>query len=328
MIHADAQCVNEKLNANSSAASDFKPLCFTLTHDMFDVSTNAAALKQLVIVISSLVFSLSLSGMLVPAKIETVGLGGTLSVSFKCNGCDSWSVTFEGSAHVEGSRRTVVGLALAVAFIVTGHGFAKFSKTLNQCLGISALSKNRFYEVIKLIYPLIYDILNEMCEDEKENMKRKDEETLGSWKRAVVTSDGVWHTRGHFSKNGSIIIKNYITGGLLWFAHKCMRGTASEDDDLFMGTAKAMEGIFADECYSKAKEKGCGIDVVWQDGDSSSQKSVEKVYGEVPRRVYKCGGHVGRAHGNNLKELSKQKEFSATQISRLKGVPLEAATVK
>ena len=59
MIHADAQCVNEKLNANSSAASDFKPLCFTLTHDMFDVSTNAAALKQLVIVISSRLLSIS-----------------------------------------------------------------------------------------------------------------------------------------------------------------------------------------------------------------------------------------------------------------------------
>lgn len=83
-------------------------MLYTDTHDMFDVSTDTAALKQLMIVISSLVnetqLYLSLSGILVPAKIETVGLGGTLSVSFKCNGCDLRSVTFEGSAHVEGSR--------------------------------------------------------------------------------------------------------------------------------------------------------------------------------------------------------------------------------
>lgn len=46
-------------------------------------------------------------------------------------------------------------------------------------------------------------------------MKEKDAAVLGSWKKAVVTSDGVWHTRGHFSKNGSVIIKNYLTGGLL-----------------------------------------------------------------------------------------------------------------
>ena len=94
-------------------------MLYTDTHDMFDVSTDTAALKQLMIVISSLVnetqLYLSLSGILVPAKIETVGLGGTLSISFKCNACDSRNVTFEGSARVEGSRQTVIGLALAVA---------------------------------------------------------------------------------------------------------------------------------------------------------------------------------------------------------------------
>ena len=33
------------------------------------------------------------------------------------------------------------GLALAVAFFISGHGFAKFDKTLRQFLGISCLSK-------------------------------------------------------------------------------------------------------------------------------------------------------------------------------------------
>ena len=55
-------------------------------------------------------------------------------------------------------------------------------------------------------------------------MKTLPQEQLGSWHQAVVNSDGVWHTRGHFSKNGSFIIKNYLTGGLLWYGYKCMRG--------------------------------------------------------------------------------------------------------
>ena len=38
---------------------------------------------------------------------------------------------------VDASRRTVVGLALAVAFIVSGPGFAKFHRTLNQCLTLN-----------------------------------------------------------------------------------------------------------------------------------------------------------------------------------------------
>ena len=108
------------------------------------------------------------------------------------------------------------------------------------------------------MYPHITDILNEMCEEEKERMKQLNHEELGSWERAVVTSDGVWHTRGHFSKNGSFIIKNYLTGGLLWYGHKCMRGKDDVvDEELFEGTAKSMEGFLAGECYKEAREEGC-----------------------------------------------------------------------
>lgn len=173
------------------------------------------------------------------AKVEPTGLGGSMNVVFVCNGCESRTVNFCGSALFEGSKRTVVGLALAVAFFITGHGYTKFTKTLRQVLGISCISKNPYYETIKLVYPHITDILNEMCEEEKDRMKELDDGELGCGKRAVVTSDGVWHTRSHFSKNGSFIIKNYLTGGLLWYGHKCMR---ERDDvvqeDLFEGHSK------------------------------------------------------------------------------------------
>lgn len=106
-------------------------------------------------------------------------------------------------------------------------------------------------------------------------MRQLEGEELGSWKRAVVTSDGVWHTRGHFSKTGSFIIKNYLMGGLLWYGHKCMCGKDDVvDEELYEGTAKSMEGFLAGECYKEAREEGCKVEVVWQDGDSSASKSV------------------------------------------------------
>ena len=77
---------------------------------------------------------------------------------------------------------------------------------------------------MKTVYPVSSDILNEMCEEEKEKMKGLPEGELGSWNPAVVTSDGVLQMRGHFSKNGSFIIKNYLPGGLLWFVHKSVKG--------------------------------------------------------------------------------------------------------
>lgn len=72
-------------------------------------------------------------------------------MSFACSSCSMRTVNFNGSAFVEGLRRTVVGLALAVAFFITGDGYAKFSRTLRQCLGISCISKNPYYDRIKLV---------------------------------------------------------------------------------------------------------------------------------------------------------------------------------
>ena len=134
------------------------------------------------------------TGVLVVTKVQPTGIGGTLNLTFSCSDCQLRKINFSGSTYVEGSKRTVVGLALAVAFFITGHCYAKFSKTLRQCLGIACISKNAYYEVIKLVYPHITEILNEMCEDEKNRMKKLPSKDLESWQRAVVTSDGVWQT--------------------------------------------------------------------------------------------------------------------------------------
>ena len=80
------------------------------------------------------------------------------------------------------------------------------------------------------------------------------------------------------------------------------------DEDLYEGTAKSMEGVLWDECYGQAKVEGCSVEVMWQDRDSSSAKSVAKHHPDG--KVYKCAVHVGRAHANSLKEPAKKKEFS------------------
>ena len=215
-------------------------------------------MKYIYIFVAVVIFSLlSFPGILVVSKVEPTGLGGNLNVWFMCSGCEKRSLMFEGSAFVERSKRTVVGLALALSFFLSGHGFANFNRTLRQYLGISCISKNRYYDVIKLAYPHLKDILDEMCEEEKKNMQELTQDELGSWTRAVVTSDGVWHTRGHFGKNGSFIVKNYLTGGLLWYRQKCMRRKDDVvEEELYEGTAKSMEGVLADECYEQAKNEG------------------------------------------------------------------------
>ena len=102
-----------------------------------------------------------------PCRAELTGLGGAINIHFPCSGCKLQMVSIQGSSLVEGSKRTVVGLALGVAFFLTGHRFANFDRTLKQFLGISCISKNRFYDMIKLLYPHLKAILDEMCEEEK-----------------------------------------------------------------------------------------------------------------------------------------------------------------
>ena len=64
------------------------------------------------------------------SKVEPTCLGGSMNVTFACNGCKLCTVNFSGSVLVEGSKQTVVRLALAVAFFITGHGYAKFSRPI------------------------------------------------------------------------------------------------------------------------------------------------------------------------------------------------------
>lgn len=64
---------------------------------------------------------------------------------------------------------------------------------------------------------------------------------------------------------------------------------------------------------------------MWQDGDSSAAKSISLHHPDG--KVYKCGGHVGAAHKNNLKEAAKMK-FSDDMKTKYKAKFPEIETVK
>ena len=74
-------------------------------------------------------------------------------------------------------------------------------------------------------------------------MKALPSTELGSWEQAVMTSDGCWQIRGFFSQNSTFIVRNYLTGALLWYRHVSMWGSDQ-------GISKSAEGYLA-ACYSK-----------------------------------------------------------------------------
>ena len=162
---------------------------------------------------------------------------------------------------------------------------------------------------IETLHPIVEQMVDKMCEREKQRMRRIDPLILGSWKKAVTCADGTWHTMGYHSKNATFSIRNYSTGALLYYKHICQRGRDNLiDEELYKGTSKSAEGYSARELLQNAKQEGLNIAIHWQDAESSSGKSVEEIFPDT--KVMICGGHAGRAHLKQLQSLAKKKNFS------------------
>ena len=156
-----------------------------------------------------------------------------------------------------------------------------------------------------------------VCETAKTEMKLKPPEELGLWQRAVTCSDGVWLTRGHYSKNATYTVRNYMTNNLLYVIHKCQRGRDTVvQEELYEGTSRAAEGYSTEEAFTQAKEEGLQVAIHWQDADSSAATAIKRVMPET--RIMKCLGHVGHAHNNQLEAIQKKKSFTAAFINKHK----------
>lgn len=247
-------------------------------------------------------------GSLVPVSVRLVGLGGTVSLSYACDGCASkWAVLGSTTGCLQSCTET--SMAIQVAFIVAGCTHATYCKALQHALGMHTVSAATFTDTIKKMHPIVEGMVKEWCEEAKNEMKAMDQAKLGSWKRAVTTADGTWQTRGYHSKNATFSIRNYFTGALLYFQHVCQKGRDSIiKDDLYLGTSKSAEGYCARNTFKKAKEEGLDVEIHWQDADSSSSIGVQEAFPAA--KVMICGGHAGKSHLKQLEVWAKKKSFS------------------
>ena len=82
-------------------------------------------------------------------------------------------------------------VALQVAFYASGCTHMQYYRTLKQFLGVSAVTCKPFYDMIKLVYPCVLDMIKEMCDEAREDMYKLGSDQLGSYHRAVTT--GGWY---------------------------------------------------------------------------------------------------------------------------------------
>ncbi|KXJ07889.1 hypothetical protein AC249_AIPGENE25248 [Exaiptasia diaphana] len=236
------------------------------------------------------------------------GLGGAVKVSLACSGCENEICYSSSQVALTRHHRNCVSLAIA-RFLVYGQGYHSYYKVLKLGMGIDVLANSNFQKVIHLAYPHVLNILDGMCKKGKEYMKSKAPTELGSWQRAVTTSDGCWLIRGFHSQCCTFVILDFLSGGILYYGHLCMRGRKNIcQTDLWEGTSKSAEGHLAYLLFKKAKEEGLNVALNWQDQDSTAEISFRSIFPDRKlNRVILCGGHVGRSYGNNLKEYKAKK---------------------
>lgn len=197
------------------------------------------------------------AGQLITNNYSIRGQGGSAVVYIACSSCCLQHQFSNSSLSATESWRNVVLYALRLAAFATGVGFSSYHKLFARHLGMEVTAAKMFQRVIEEAYPHITVMLDNICELGEEEMKEMSGDQLGSWKRAVTTSDGCWHIRGFFSQNATFVIHNWITGSLLWYGHACMKGSDPilQSEELYEGTAKSSGGYLASLLFSKGKRR-------------------------------------------------------------------------
>ena len=94
-----------------------------------------------------------------------------------CNRCEEQELTLDTSTNMDG--RTSHALR-----IISG---STYTKVLHPSLGIQS---RQYQETIRLMYSIVKEMVDKMCTEATDDMKRMDQKELGSWSRAVTMADG------------------------------------------------------------------------------------------------------------------------------------------
>jgi len=198
--------------------------------------------------------------------------GGAMHFEYRCIDCKS-RMEFDSSARIGDTLRLEVPTLVLLGSLLGGFHFAGYERQMSMIIGDNTASPRTWQTFLHWIQPKIKQLLDTQATAAHDDMKKIDPGTLGSFQRAVTTSDGAWHHRGFHSGNASYVVINYFNKALLQYGHVSMR--ARNKDESWPGTAKAAEGHLATVCFAEMKKLGMKMEVNFQDGDSSSEQAVE-----------------------------------------------------
>ena len=122
-------------------------------------------------------------GSLVITSVRRANLGGAARLRFNCDGCQKQQITFATCRMVD--NKSEISRALHVAFIISGCIYATYTKVLRHSLGIHSTYYVDYNETIHFMYPIVKQMVDEMCAEGREAMKKSRSE-YGSGKKPCL----------------------------------------------------------------------------------------------------------------------------------------------
>ena len=106
---------------------------------------------------------------------------------------------------------------------------------------------------IRLMIPILQEMLDEVCELAKQEMKEVDGDELGSWTSSNSCRWGV-------ARVAAIAKMLHSASTTLYYMHICQKGRDKIiKDKFYKGTSKSAEGYAARHISKKLKRRGCKL---------------------------------------------------------------------
>ena len=121
-------------------------------------------------------------GHLITTRCALSGCVGSALVHIACSGCGERLYFASSALSTTECQRNIVSYALCLAAFVSGISFSGYKKLFGRHLGMNVTNERMFYRVIRESCPHITEMLDEVCELGKEEMKGLNDDELGSWK--------------------------------------------------------------------------------------------------------------------------------------------------
>ena len=243
-------------------------------------------------------------GKLTPVQEYNKRMGGAVRVTYRCRKC-SKQFLFGSCSNIPKTTQNSTSKALQVAFITVGCTHATYAKVL-VILGMNPASKKAFMKTPEEMHPVVENMVNEMCEREKERMKALNPKDLGSWSQAVTSADGTWLTRGYHSKNATFSIRKYLRGHCCTISTYVRREeTTSSRRSCTRGHPSLPKGTVQWNCFKKRKKRACKLPYT---GRMPTPLQVAVPSSFFPRaKIMIYGGHAGKSYLKQLQCRAQQR---------------------